>query len=441
MRSIMSFAVLAAAIGFSGCCGTGAKCPLSHGGKVSHASATTASVGDCGSSAPAMQYAPAASDCGCSAPAMQYEPAPSDCGCSAPAMQYAPAPSDCSAPVSDCGCGSVSAAPVSGSCGCGDSGCGAPASSSAAACACGGDMVTTVSAPYACGGDCGGGGAATMAAPVSYDGGCSSCGDSAPMVSPAQFSPAAAPSGGCTTCQGASNRRSERPGLRGRLANNLGGAEGMGMTMSENGLACGGAASSIKNARSLKPKKRCLAEKLGLRKSKAAAAAADDAEYELVNNEIYGDCTTCQGAVIGDTVPSEGRHISHGFISDVRNAHQGRARGHIGGIAGKHGCGAGGCGLGGHGGHRGHAGAIAGGIGGNHGCGVAGCGQGGRLCALCSKARSVGGFGLGNPYGGAIPHTTQQPGQSGLAPSYAYPYYTTRGPRDFLRDNPPSIGR
>jgi hypothetical protein len=27
------------------------------------------------------------------------------------------------------------------------------------------------------------------------------------------------------------------------------------------------------------------------------------------------------------------------------------------------------------------------------------------------------------------------------APSYAYPYYTTRGPRDFFLDNPPSIGR
>ena len=48
---------------------------------------------------------------------------------------------------------------------------------------------------------------------------------------------------------------------------------------------------------------------------------------------------------------------------------------------------------------------------------------------------------FGNPYGGAIPHTAQQPGQSGIAPQYAYPYYTTRGPRDFLRDNPPSIGR
>ena len=25
-------------------------------------------------------------------------------------------------------------------------------------------------------------------------------------------------------------------------------------------------------------------------------------------------------------------------------------------------------------------------------------------------------------------------------PTYGYPYYTTRGPRDFLVDNPPSIG-
>jgi hypothetical protein len=28
----------------------------------------------------------------------------------------------------------------------------------------------------------------------------------------------------------------------------------------------------------------------------------------------------------------------------------------------------------------------------------------------------------------------------GPVPQYAYPYYTIRGPRDFLVDNPPSIG-
>lgn len=27
-----------------------------------------------------------------------------------------------------------------------------------------------------------------------------------------------------------------------------------------------------------------------------------------------------------------------------------------------------------------------------------------------------------------------------MAPQYTYPYYTTRGPRDFLLDNPPTIG-
>ncbi|MEC9096619.1 MAG: hypothetical protein VX776_08315 [Planctomycetota bacterium] len=31
-----------------------------------------------------------------------------------------------------------------------------------------------------------------------------------------------------------------------------------------------------------------------------------------------------------------------------------------------------------------------------------------------------------------------QPAQVG---TYAYPYYTTRSPRDFLQSNPPSIGR
>ena len=30
---------------------------------------------------------------------------------------------------------------------------------------------------------------------------------------------------------------------------------------------------------------------------------------------------------------------------------------------------------------------------------------------------------------------------AGPAAQVAYPYYTTRGPRDFLMDNPPTIGR
>jgi hypothetical protein len=34
-----------------------------------------------------------------------------------------------------------------------------------------------------------------------------------------------------------------------------------------------------------------------------------------------------------------------------------------------------------------------------------------------------------------------QVGSGVPGPTVAYPYYTTRGPRDFLLDNPPSIGR
>ena len=71
-------------------------------------------------------------------------------------------------------------------------------------------------------------------------------------------------------------------------------------------------------------------------------------------------------------------------------------------------------------------------------CGTHGCG-GGCLQKLKAArgARSI------HPYGGEIPHTAAAAGggQGGAAPTYAYPYYTTRGPRDFLMMNPPSIGR
>lgn len=52
-------------------------------------------------------------------------------------------------------------------------------------------------------------------------------------------------------------------------------------------------------------------------------------------------------------------------------------------------------------------------------------------------------YGGGRP--GAIGHHAPPAGQYGPAgpptAGVAYPYYTTRGPRDFLLDNPPSIGR
>lgn len=44
-----------------------------------------------------------------------------------------------------------------------------------------------------------------------------------------------------------------------------------------------------------------------------------------------------------------------------------------------------------------------------------------------------------------IPHLPRDQGYTGPSgpptAAYAYPYYTTRGPRDFLLDSPPTIGR
>ena len=39
------------------------------------------------------------------------------------------------------------------------------------------------------------------------------------------------------------------------------------------------------------------------------------------------------------------------------------------------------------------------------------------------------------------PHHAQSQAGGPQAATVAYPYYTTRGPRDFLADNPPTIGR
>ena len=66
-----------------------------------------------------------------------------------------------------------------------------------------------------------------------------------------------------------------------------------------------------------------------------------------------------------------------------------------------------------------HGGGMHGG--GMHGAGMHGAGNGGMSHAQYRADDQVG---------------------SGVAgPTVAYPYYTTRGPRDFLLDNPPSIGK
>ncbi len=109
----------------------------------------------------------------------------------------------------------------------------------------------------------------------------------------------------------------------------------------------------------------------------------------------------------------------------------------FGGILRRPGFGGAGMGQGGMGygaGGMGHGGMGHGGMG-QGGCGIPGCGLMGRLCGRC-------GAGNQHPYGGVSPHTPPMAGPfGGMSPAYGYPYYTTRGPRDFFMDNPPSLGR
>jgi hypothetical protein len=68
-----------------------------------------------------------------------------------------------------------------------------------------------------------------------------------------------------------------------------------------------------------------------------------------------------------------------------------------------------------------------------------GRGSGGTLrpggCGHCSSCAN----------GGLCPHAGGYPAMTNYNPGppvgqTAYPYYTTRGPRDFLQNNPPTIG-
>jgi hypothetical protein len=69
--------------------------------------------------------------------------------------------------------------------------------------------------------------------------------------------------------------------------------------------------------------------------------------------------------------------------------------------------------------------------------------SGGGLLHRATAGHGMDGMSANHPYGGQIPHTEPIPSQMGMesqSPTYAYPYYTLRGPRDFLQANPPSIG-
>ena len=79
------------------------------------------------------------------------------------------------------------------------------------------------------------------------------------------------------------------------------------------------------------------------------------------------------------------------------------------------------------------------------------CGQCGDGCDCgdgCSSGKCKNGCGLGNGCRrmlGCNPHAGGYPEAQNFNPGppsgqVAYPYYTVRGPRDFLRNNPPTIG-
>ena len=289
-----------------------------------------------------------------------------------------------SASTGDCGCSSGQ---------CSSGGCGA---SDAAACACGADSTVSISAPYACDGGCGE--ATPMSAPSSC--GCSSCdGGGAVEYAPAEHVPVQ--SSGCSACDSAST--GEPVGLfTGRDARKEGlgrSGRGLGLSRNQKGLAC--------------------AQTRSLRTSADSSYVMNDHGVSAGGCGSCENCDTCSAGV-EQTVAQmpdgyqfgnvpQGRRISTGIISDIREVKE---------SCGLHGCGKRGC-------RSGH-------------CGGGDGSRSGKLPRVANAA-GVG----GHPYGGVVPHTNpavgQQP-QSGIAPQYAYPYYTTRGPRDFLRDNPPSIG-
>ena len=92
-------------------------------------------------------------------------------------------------------------------------------------------------------------------------------------------------------------------------------------------------------------------------------------------------------------------------------------------------------------------------------CGLSGGGCAGGACQVVGGGTNVQGAnanyvpngGQGGVLGGIVgrhsrgpqSHMGPQPGPAmgEPAPTVGYPYYTTRGPRDFLSSNPPSIGR
>jgi len=281
-----------------------------------------------------------------------------------------------------------------------DSGCGCstPTPQPAADCGCGGSVALPASS------DCGCGGSATPASS-------SSCGCS----------------DGCGADRGPRRRLGDTgSGLYRRLGDNT----GMALRLTDRGSACGSRSGESCSGGCRNGGQ--LLERLQSRPGRGCGCKASAATpaVELVSS----DCGCGDEVAPATEIPADdGPGGLLGKLRDKRTAggcsdgscrlgQRAKVRS-LGDGAGAIGCGSGGCGIGG----------------GKIGCGIGGCGGiTGGICGSClSKLKAHG----QHPYGGAIPHTAQGPGAgTGTAPSYSYPYYTTRGPRDFLQKNPPTIG-
>ena len=384
MRSMFMWTAIIAAVGLSGCCGNG-NCQL----------------GNCLSGGPgkplikrtASRQAEAGFDQASSPQFGEHGGTVSDCGCDA-------------APVTAENCT-----------------------------ACGSDSVVSVSAPYGCGtGDCGGGcgcdgGGATPVHSAPVSSGCSTCGDAAGTVN---YAPHASGSE-CSTCNQGAAATPQRRGLFDRNRSALAdGKRGMGLGLKSPGKACApDDKPSLLSRRSRSLQSGGTFNSIGDSPRHVEQTAAQEPYHQLGSNT------------------NDGRRISNGIISDLRGIGDGHQA--------KRGCGANGCGgdgqicsncqVGQHSEHgQEHAARVAARVEARAG-GRVSARAGGRVGGRARPALS-GRFADkplvtgAHPYGGVIPHTNPAYGspQSGIAPQYAYPYYTTRGPRDFLRDNPPSIG-
>lgn len=331
-----------------------------------------------------------------------------------------------------CGCGLMSDAPLSA---CDSGGAGCSAGATAGDCGCGESACASGSQGPQFGGRSGLGLGLMESGPAcrqaSCDGGCNSC-ERARLRDRLQqrVRPAcrqAACDGGCDTCEKAGLRdrlQGVRPNIMARI-----GSQACGCGQAD----CGGEAS---------PAGDCGCESM----SAPAPAAAPTPAPALESSSCDGCSASAGGGVqvsFGDDVADCG---CDDCGSEVQMA-EFQDRGLLGKlgfsrnlgsrIRSSAGCGHGGCGIGGKLCQRCRGGMVGGMNLGSRvrGCGMGGCGGPGGLCRGCLARLGGGGR-------GSIPHRQppMNPGAAGQSPTYAYPYYTTRAPRDFLDPNPPSIG-